>query len=142
MTTAIQLLESLLMNLPCTEVEKAGHLWQLRFGDGVATLNIECPWRLLSQGAVAHGGDDDGQPFGLSEPIDGVKKTTRLLAASPVVSLNVREICSDLSLTFENGVVLEAFNGSSGYEGWTCSGTDGTVVAQGGGTLSVWKPNH
>ena len=142
MRTAIEVLESLLMSLSCTDVEKAGNLWQFRFGGGSATLNLECPWRLLSQGAIAYGGDDDGQQFGLLKPIDGVKETTRLLAASSVVSLYVREACSDLSLTFENGVVLEAFNSSSGYEGWTCSGRDGTVVAQGGGTLSVWRSNR
>jgi hypothetical protein len=141
MGTSIEMLESLLKNLPCTGVEKSGHLWQFRFGGGSATLNLECPWRLLLQGAIAHGGDDDGQQFGLPAPIDGVKETRRLLAASPVISLNVRDACSDLSLTFENGVVLEAFNGSSGYEGWTCSGTAGTVVAQGGGALAVWRSN-
>jgi hypothetical protein len=97
---------------------------------------------LLLKGAIVYGGDDDDQQFGLPEPIDGLKKTMKFLAASPVIALNVREACSDLSLTFENGVVLEAFDGSSGYEGWTCSGTEGTVVAQGGGTLSVWRPNH
>lgn len=115
----------------------AAQVWKWR-----CNPNLECPWRLLSQGAIVYGGDDDGQQFGLPEPIDGVKKTTKLLAASLVVSLNVREACSDLSLTFKNGVVLEAFNGSSGYEGWTCSGAEGTVVAQGGGTLSVWRPNR
>jgi hypothetical protein len=140
MTTANRLLESLLIHLPCTEVKKTGHLWQFRFGGDAATLNLECPWRLLSQGMIVYGSDDDGQQFGLPEPIDGVKQTAKLLAVSPVASLDVREACGDLSLTFENGIVLEAFNGSSGYEGWTCSGTKGTVVAQGGGSL--WRSNR
>lgn len=139
MRIAIELLESLLLNIYCTEVEKAGHLWQFRFGDGNATLNLECPWRLLLHGAIVYGGDDDGQQFGLPAPIDGVRETKKLLATSSVTSLEVRETCSDLSLTFGNGVLLEAFNGSSGYEGWTCSGGGTTVVAQGGGTLSIWR---
>jgi hypothetical protein len=139
MRIAIELLETMLLGLPCTEVAKAGHLWQLTFGDGNATLNLECPWRLLSHGAVVYGGDDDGQQFGLPAPLDGVKETRKLLDASSVSSVEVREACSDLSLKFENGVILEAFNGSSGYEGWTCSGKSGTVVAQGGGNLAVCR---
>jgi hypothetical protein len=142
MTTAKQFLESSLINLPCTEVEKSGHLWQFRFGGGVATLNLECPWRVISQGAIVYGGDDDGQQFGFAAPIDGLRKTTALLAASPVVSLHVREASGDLSLTFENGVLLESFNDSSGYEGWTCSAAEGTVVAQGGGNLFFRRANH
>jgi hypothetical protein len=128
MTNATELLEKLLVGSPCIGVEKAGHLWQLKFGYGRATLNLECPWRLRVKGRIVYGGDDDGQQFGLSAPVDGTQETTRLLSDSYVVSLEVRETCSDLTLNFENGVVLEAFNGSSGYEGWTCSGEGGTVV--------------
>jgi hypothetical protein len=136
MEKAIALLETMMLRQPCTYVEKARHLWQFRFGDGDATLNVECPWRLLLNGAIAFGGDDDGQQFGLPAALDGVKETEKLLLASPVRSVEVRSGCSDLSLTFQNGVRLEAFNGSSGYEGWTCSGKGGiTVVAQGGGNF-------
>jgi hypothetical protein len=142
MTKALELLETMLLRQPCTHVEKAGHLWQFRFGDGDTTLNLECPWRLLLNGAIAFGGDDDGQQFGLPAALDGVKETEKLLSTSLVSLVEIRQGCSDLGLTFQNGVCLEAFNGSSGYEGWTCSGTTGvTVVAQGGGNLSVWKPS-
>jgi Family of unknown function (DUF6188) len=141
MEKAIELLETMMLRQPCTYDEKAGHLWQFRFGDGDATLNLECPWRLLLNGAIAFGGDDDGQQFGLPAALDGVKETEKLLSASLVRSVEVRSGCSDLSLTFQNGVRLEAFNGSSGYDGWTCSGKGGiTVVAQGGGNLSIWQP--
>jgi hypothetical protein len=143
MTKALGLLETMVLRQPCTCVEKAGHSWQFRFGDGDATLNLECPWRLLLNGAIAFGGDDDGQQFGLPAPLDGVKVTEKLLSASLVSLVEIREGCSDLSLTFQNGVRLEAFNGSAGYEGWTCSGKGGvTVVAQGGGNLSIWKPSN
>ena len=143
MTKALELLETMVLRQPCTCVEKTGQLWQFMFGHGDATLNLECPWRLLLNGAIAFGGDDDGQQFGLQAPLDGVKETKKLLAASPVSLVEIREGCSDLGLTFQNGVRLEAFNGSSGYEGWTCSGKGGTaVVAQGGGNLSIWKPSN
>lgn len=71
MKTALDLLETMILRLPCTDVEKTGHLWQFRFGDGHTTLNLECPRRLLQDGAIALGGDDNGQQFGLSAPLDG-----------------------------------------------------------------------
>jgi hypothetical protein len=71
---AIELLETMMLRQPCTYVEKAGHLWQLRFGDGDANLNLECPWRLLLNGAIAFGGDDDGLQFGLPAALDGVRE--------------------------------------------------------------------
>jgi hypothetical protein len=81
MQKVIEVLETIVLRLPCTYVGKAGHVWQFRFGDGEATLNLECPWRLLLNGAVAFGGDDDGQQFGLPAPLDGVKETEKLLSA-------------------------------------------------------------
>ena len=102
MIKALELLETMMLRQPCTYVEKAGHLWQFRFGDGDATLNLECPWRLLLNGAIAFGGDD-GQQFGLPAALDGVKKTEKLLSASLVRSVEVLSGCSDLSLTFQNG---------------------------------------
>ena len=88
MEKAIEVLETMVLRLP-TCVEKAGHVWQFRFGDGEATLNLECPWRLLLNGAVAFGGDDDGQQFGLPAPLDGVKETEKLLSASLVSLIEI-----------------------------------------------------
>jgi hypothetical protein len=137
----IAIVKNALLGLPCTSVNKAEYSWHLSFGHGEATLNLECPWRLSSDGAIAYGYEDDGQQFGLSHPVDGVAKSTALLMNSLVASVEIDEISSDLSITFSNGVGLEIFNASSGYEGWNCSLTNGTtVVAKGGGNLYVWSP--
>jgi hypothetical protein len=135
MTEALALLEKMLLSRPCSGVEKTGHLWQFMFGDGDTTLNIECPWRLLLDGKIAFGADDDGQQFGLQVPLDGVKEIEKFLSTSPVILIMIRPGCSDLSLSFQNGVCLEAFNGSSGYEGWACSGEGGVAVAQ---AAAIW----
>jgi hypothetical protein len=136
-----QLLNDVLIGLSCTAVLRTEYLWQLTFGTGQASLNLECPWRLLLDDAVAFGCADHEQQFGLIERIDGIKKTETLLSDSSITAVEVRDGCGDLTISFENGVQLEAFNLSSGYEGWTCSlKTGGVVVAQGGGNISVWNP--
>ena len=143
MMNAVQLLESMLIGLPCTNVETTGHASQFRFGDGVSYLNLQCAWRLLVNNAVALGAEDHEQRFGLPEPLDGVKESERILSSSFVATIEVREGCGDLGITFENGVRLESFNDSSGYEGWICSGRNGArVVAQGGENLVTWNPRE
>jgi hypothetical protein len=122
----------------CTEVIKQDYGWTFVFDDRKAILNLECPWRLLLRGCIAYGYEDDGQKFGLPEPVNGVQTTTKLIGRSPVVSANVRRGPSDLIINFENGVSLEIFNMSSGYEAWVYNIKDGpTIVAQGGGDGSL-----
>jgi hypothetical protein len=57
-----------------------------------------------------------------------------LLIGTGVVATASHDSAGDLAIQFENGSVLEVFNDSSGYEGWSLRGP-GTrwVVAQGGG---------
>jgi Family of unknown function (DUF6188) len=136
------ILKRALTGLLCTTVSRSDYLWQFTFGNRDAALNLECPWRLLAEESIVYGYEDHGQKFGHSEPVDGVKKTETLIANSPVSLVEIQQGSADLSITFENGVRLQAFNGSSGYEGWTCAFESGlTVVAQGGGNLTVWNPN-
>ncbi|MGD0444965.1 MAG: DUF6188 family protein [Edaphobacter sp.] len=135
-----QLLKEGLIGFSCTSVVKAEFLWQFTFGKAQASLNLECPWRLLSNGSVAFGCDDHEQQFGLTYKIDGIKKSLELLSDSHVSLVEVRDGSGDLFITFENGVKLEAFNLSSGYEGWTLSlKNGGVVVAQGGGNIDIWN---
>jgi hypothetical protein len=123
-----------LLGMQCTEIVKQDYAWTFVFGVQQATLNLECPWRLLLQGAIAYGYEDDGQKFGLPEPVDGVRRATELIGSSQIASVEVRPGPSDLVITFRNGVTLEALNMSSGYEVWICNFQNGTtVVAQGGG---------
>jgi len=45
-----------------------------------------------------------------------------------------------LLVDFDEGIRLEVFNNSSGFEGLVLNGPDGRMfVAQGGGKLSEWK---
>jgi hypothetical protein len=113
--------------------------WRLNFE--AAGLNIQCPWRLVSNGAVVLGGSDHGQKFGLPQPVDVTVETLRLLNGQIVESARIDEATADLCLTFAGNIRVDVFNDSSGYEGWTFADQRGTwLVAQGGGQLAIWKP--
>jgi hypothetical protein len=62
----------------------------------------------------------------------------------------IQEPTSDLVIQFAEGVRLDVFNNSSGYEGWHYSDRQGLeLIAQGGGKLLMcygdrkdWKTIH
>lgn len=102
-------------------------------------LQVWCPWRILTAAGIALGNADHSQKFGLPKPVDAQEEAQKLLDAK-VVRLVVRAKTADLLIEFENGSGLEAFNTSSGYEGWECSDKDGLlVVTRGGGELATWN---
>jgi hypothetical protein len=133
-------MDDVLVGLTCTSVTKAEYSWHLGFGES-ASLDLECPWRLVVEGAIAYGADDHEQRFGLPAPIDGEERIRNILSTSPITKVELRPGTADLTLIFDNGVRLEAFNSSCGYEGWNLSGKEALgflVVAQGGGNLEVF----
>lgn len=112
--------------------------WSFGFGE---RLNIAAsiPWRVVTPDGIAHGAEDDGQRFGLSNPVDGEARTNELLRGRKVVGVELDEQTADLHVFFDGGARLDFFNNSSGYEGWqaTVGGQDGlTITALGGGKLT------
>lgn len=71
--------------------------------------------------------EDDGQKFGLEIPIDAVAKLREYLDQQRVTSVDVNPASSDLHVHFDNRVVLEVVNLSSGYECWTLNHTDSFI---------------
>jgi hypothetical protein len=113
--------------------------WSLSFGS--AGLNIGCPWRIVSGDRITLGGSDHGQKFGLPRPVDVQNEALRLLGGKPVEGANIDETTADLRISFADGVRVDVFNDSSGYEGWTFGDQRGLkLVAQGGGQVAIWKP--
>jgi Family of unknown function (DUF6188) len=120
--------------LTCTAVALyAPGSWSFDF-EGQFGLNVQCPWRIVNEYGVALGGEDDAQMFGRTTPVDGATAAMELLRAKPVIRLVITDKTGDLLLEFESGLRLEAFNNSSGYEGWSCGTPSGLeVIGMGGG---------
>ena len=113
--------------------------WRFEFG-AAERLNVECLWRIVSDGRVQLTSDDHGQLFGLQAPVDSGREAAELLAGMPVTSVEIRASTADLFIQFESGTQLEIIPTSSGYEAWKIYGPDGSChVATGGGTICMWK---
>lgn len=118
--------------------EESEARWRFNFGPE-AELNVECPWRVMSEGKNVFGGCDHGHQLGLPAPVDGEERTLEALGHYPVERIVVHAESADLTIWFAGNQRLEVFNNSCGYEGWNLHGPKGFhIVAQGGGTLAVW----
>jgi len=137
-----QILLSELIGLPCTKVNKPSDwLWQFVFGQAEAVIGVEGFWRVIVDGKIHFACDDDGQKFGLPEPVNGVKLCAELLQHKKVTSLELRSDLNDLFVTFERGARLEIFNTSAGYESWSYQAKSGKTMHElGGGNVAIFGP--
>ncbi len=55
-----------------------GRDWFLELGDDRRIL-VSAPWRIISDGRIAFGSEDEGKWFGLAEPLSGRLETGMLL---------------------------------------------------------------
>jgi hypothetical protein len=112
-------------------------VWHFSFG--CAGLTVECPWRVVAKGVVVLGARDDGQKFGLPEPVSVLQEFPKLVHNVVVTGVTVDDETADLSIIFGDDLRLDAFNESSGYEGWNYGDTKAVmIVATGGGELAIW----
>ena len=140
MQSAAAVLAAALRGRECRVIKREAD-WSFDFGEGF-NIASSVPWRVVTADGIAHGHEDDGQWFGLPEPVDGEERTNDLLRGRKVAEVELDEQTADLRLTFEEGVRLDLFNQSSGYEGWQASIPDGdkniSLIAVGGGRLCVF----
>jgi len=133
-----QALADALRGLACTRIEHPSDwFWQITFGNNAVVFGIETQWRLLKDGSIAFGDEDDGQQFGLPKPVDGSALCLEILKPSKVVTSEIRRGTADVTIAFDNGAVLELLNGSAGYEGWSCTFGEWNIVGRGGGELAI-----
>jgi hypothetical protein len=92
--------------------------WVFQFGSDVV-LSTQSQWRVLSQEAILLASGDDGQRYGLPNPVDAQASVRELLENRVVAKVDVDQASADLTLHFDNGTVLQIVNLSSGYEAWT-----------------------
>jgi hypothetical protein len=115
--------------------------WSFNFGDRLH-IAVSVPWRVVTADGIAHGHDDDGQWFGLPEPVDGEARTNDLLQGQKVAEVELDEQTADLRIVFGDGVRLDLFSQSSGYEGWQAclqdGGKEAVIIALGGGGLATF----
>jgi hypothetical protein len=85
--------------------------------------------------------DDDGQKFGLPQPINAAAEVTGLIGGCLTRSVTIRPGVLDLLIEFEGVHTLEVLPLSSGYEAWEVDrpADRSRVIAVGGGELARYE---
>ena len=109
--------------------------WAMEFDDH-ASVVIGCLWRLLESGRIRFTSEDDGQRFGLMEPVDAAAEVNVRLTGACVEGVELRQGLLDLELRFSTGHSLQVIPTSSGYEAWNVSCGGRQFIAVGGGELA------
>ena len=93
-------------------------------------------------GGIAFADSDDGQKFGLPEPIVGAATANTLLANRRTTDVEIDPLTADLSAYFDEETRIDLFNNSSGYEGWQASYPSDNgqtqIIGLGGGDLAIF----
>lgn len=126
---------SLLVGSQLTEVVRREYDWAFLFAGGVSVVAESSHWRLVDGDRVIITDEDQGQLFGLKEPVDAATIVRTDLSCATVSQVEFSAV-SDLLLSFSNGRTLQVIVGSAGYENWHAYGPDNShTFASGGGEL-------
>jgi hypothetical protein len=78
--------------------------------------------------------------FGLSKPVDAAAVCETAIGDAVTQSAAYDATTGDLTITFSQGLRLEAIVNSSGYESWRLSDRRGNMfVGMGGGEVAIWR---
>ncbi|GAB2551710.1 hypothetical protein [Rufibacter soli] len=106
-------------NLQLTSLEfyEGSKAWNFKFEDKVI-LQVDCLWRILSEGKIRFTSKDHGLNFGHEIALDLTSEILNLIRASKLQQINRRTLTGDLNLNFQNDFKVEIINDSSGFENW------------------------
>ncbi len=139
MTDPVDELRGALLGRRCS-VRRREHDWSFEFGAG-CSLVASSPWRLVGPERVLVTDADDGQHFGLPQPVDAARSANEALAETAVEAVAVAPVTADLTISFAGGLRLEVWAGSSGYEAWQAafpgSAGERSLIAMGGGMWAI-----
>lgn len=111
-----------------TKIEKLPpDYWVFQFGSDVV-LSTQAEWRVLSREAILLTSSDDGRQYGLPKPVDAQAAVRELLEDRVVAEVDVDQASADFTIHFDNGMILQIVNLSSGYEAWTLTSEGDFVI--------------
>ena len=120
-------------------VKRLDYDWDLRFDAG-SSLMFQSVWRLVSDAAIELTSEDDGQTFGLKDPIDAASQLKSKVGDKCVSDVRIDGVTSDLTLFFGQHLRLEVVSTSSGYEAWSLHTKRVQIIGRNGDTVVFSSP--
>lgn len=98
--------------------DKGSDSWQFHFANGIYAGSSTGFWRLLKSNRIVLVSLDNGQQFGLPQPIDLVVEVIKILTGKKLKEIKVSRETGDLTLTISEDIKIQIFIISSGYESY------------------------
>jgi hypothetical protein len=105
--------------------------WGLRFGDG-SSLMFQSLWRLVSDAVIEVTSEDDGQLFGLKNPVNAAEQLKLKIGEARITDVHIDDATSDLTFHFGQKLRLEIISTSAGYEAWSLHAKEIHIIGRNG----------
>ncbi|WP_026898937.1 hypothetical protein [Daejeonella oryzae] len=110
--------------------------WQFNFADNIYVASSGF-WRLLESNRIVIVSLDNGHQFGHPQPLDLSVEVNKLLTDKMLTEIRVDNETADLTLTISEGITLQIFIASSGYESYDFSIYDKRYIGLGSGDIGI-----
>jgi len=111
--------------------------WRFSFSDNINFIT-QAIWRLLKNKKIQWVSLDNGQQFGLQNPIDLIEELTSELTGKHLLKIIVNPNTADLLLNLTDNLQIEIFICSSGYESYNFSIDRKNYIGMGSGDLAIY----
>ena len=118
--------------------DKDGDSWRFSFSDNINFI-AQTIWRVLKNKKIQWVSLDNGQQFGLPNPINLIDKLTSELKGKHLLEIIVKPNTADLLLNLTDNLQIEIFISSSGYESYNFSINKKNYIGMGSGEIAIYE---
>jgi len=110
--------------------------WYFDFADKIYITSSGF-WRLLNSTRIVFVSLDHGHQFGLPQPLDLIEKVNTMLNGKKLTAIFVERETGDLTLSISEGITIQIFIASSGYETYEFSIAEKRYIGLGSGDIGI-----
>jgi hypothetical protein len=99
-------------------------------------------WRLYKNNKIVLVSTDNGQQYGLPEPIDLVSEITKALTGKTLQQIKADKDTADLELKITEEIKIIFYTSSTGYENYYLAIDNKTYIGMGGGGVELIVPTE
>lgn len=115
------------------ENDYATYIWTFRFTNDVI-LKSETLWRLYQGNKILLISEDNGQQFGLPEPINLSANLNNIISGKNISRIRIED-SGDMKLFFDDEITIEFLITSTGYENYELQINDKRYIASGSNNI-------
>jgi hypothetical protein len=123
--------------LQSVSYDNGAEAWSFFFADNIS-FNISAFWRLIKNKEIWLVSLDHGHKFGLDTPLNIVEEVEKLLAGKHLTRIDIKEGTGDLVLELTDGMQIQAFISSTGYETYDFDYGNERHIAMGAGQIAIF----